>query len=340
MRKENIKRKSLRDKSNPLNLPDEIFVQHFRLNKEGFTIILNKIGNYWKSTSIPLTIQLAATLRFLAEGSFQRSVGNDLNIAMHRTTVSKCFTKMLKLLERKICPGLIKLKTPEEELKKSKQFFYEKYGIHGVIGCIDGTHVALKGPTGEEHLFFNRKGYYSINAMIICDYKMDIKAVDATRPGSSHDSFIFNMSTARNFFISSYENGERGSWLLADSGYPLEPFVMTPYRNPRTICQQRFNKRHTSARNVVERTIGVLKSRFRCLSRTLWYSPLKTVQIINICCALHNLCNTLKIQHPIEDLEGHLSDEMDGHEIESFETDITLTNSANIIRDNIAESLI
>lgn len=167
---------------------------------------------------------------------------------------------------------------------------------------------------------------------------MNIKAVDATRPGSSHDSFIFSMSTARNFFMERYENGERGSWLLADSGYPLEPFIMTPYRNATGISQQRFNKRHASARNVVERTIGVLKSRFRCLSRTLFYSPLKAVQIINVCCALNNLCNKLKLEQPEDVSEEHTNDEIN-EQNEFDETDTTVTNTANIIRDSIAESL-
>lgn len=118
-------------------------MQYFRLSKEGFIIVLNKIGNRSTGSSIPLTIRLAAALRFFAEGSFQRSVGNDVNIGMHRTTVSKCFSKMLRLLERKICPGLIKLSTSEADLRASKHFFYEKYGIPGIIGCIDGTHVAI-----------------------------------------------------------------------------------------------------------------------------------------------------------------------------------------------------
>lgn len=146
-------------------------MQCFRLNKEGFMMVLNKIGNNWKTTSIPLTLQLAATLRFLAEGSFQRSVGNDVHISMHRTTISKSLSKMLRCLERKICPEQIKLESTEEDLRKSKNFFYEKYGIPGVVGCIDGTHVAIKRPTDEEYLYFNRKGFYSINVMMVSSCK-------------------------------------------------------------------------------------------------------------------------------------------------------------------------
>lgn len=140
-------------------------------------MVLNMIGNEWENTSIPLILQLAGALRFLAEGSFQRSVGNDVNISMHRTTFSKSLTKMLSCLERKICPELIKLESSEEDLSKSKQFFFDKYGIPGVVGCIDGTHIAIKGVTGQEHLYFNRKGYFSINAMIVSSYRFLINII-------------------------------------------------------------------------------------------------------------------------------------------------------------------
>lgn len=130
-------------------------------------MILNLIGQNYVKTSIPLTLQLAAVLRFFAEGSFQRSVGNDAHISMHRTTVSKLLTTLLPCLERKLCKKFIKVKSTDEDLKTSKKFFYEKHGIPGIVGCIDGTHISIKRPTNEEYIYFNRKGYYSINAMIV-----------------------------------------------------------------------------------------------------------------------------------------------------------------------------
>lgn len=52
--------------------------------------------------------------------------------------------------------------------------------------------------------------------------------------------------------------------LLGDSGYPLLPFLMTPFiGNNLTLNQIIYNDIVVSARSLVERTIGLLKGRFR-----------------------------------------------------------------------------
>ncbi|KAH8349338.1 hypothetical protein KR084_009548, partial [Drosophila pseudotakahashii] len=268
------------------------FRYNFRLDKHTFIMVFHLIEEHIPKSSIPALFQLATVLRFLAVGSFQRVIGKDSDLALSRTTVCKILWDVLPLMERILCPKFIKFDQTNEAIIKSKTHFYNKYGIPGVIGCIDGTHIKkiIKPNEGESH-YLNRKGYFSINATIICDYNLRILFVDAVMPGATHDSFAWNMSLAREFLQQKYDSGVRGSWLLGDSGYPLEPFVLTPYRSPAAgTGQHLFNLRHASARNVVERTIGVLKSRFRSLQGCLLYHPLKVSRIINVCCALQNLC--------------------------------------------------
>ena len=57
------------------------------------------------------------------------------------------------------------------ERQEIKQGFFEKGGFPGVIGCIDGTHVRIQGPSAHESDFVNRKGFHSINVQAICDHK-------------------------------------------------------------------------------------------------------------------------------------------------------------------------
>lgn len=166
---------------------------------------------------------------------------------------------------------------------------------------------------------------------------MRIRAVDATRPGSNHDALIWRMSEARKYFFDKYQNGVRDCWLLGDAGYALEPFLMTPYRDAQPRSREsRFNSKHSSARNIVERTIGNLKNRFRCLlaARQLHYSPLKASKIINVCCALHNICKHFKLEDEnIENLTENNDDNTESTDSEVFD------NTSSRLRDTIANSL-
>ncbi|XP_039967512.1 putative nuclease HARBI1, partial [Bactrocera tryoni] len=162
------------------------------------------------------------------------------------------------------------------------------------IGCIDGTHFGLQKPTLNEHMFFNRKGYHSLNSMIICDHEYRILAIDSKYGGAAHDSFVWKHSAQRKFLEEQFnQNNVKNVWLLGDSGYPLEPWCLTPFRNPEEgSTQARFNEAHSKARCVVERTIGILKGRWKILSndKRSRYKPEKMAQFGNVCAALHNIC--------------------------------------------------
>ncbi|XP_049307360.1 putative nuclease HARBI1 [Bactrocera dorsalis] len=301
-------------------------------------MLVSVVALHVKESSIPARLQLAATLRFLAEGGFQKSVGKDVVVAMGRSTISKVLKRLLNVLEKYICPQWIKLNMTEAEIAASKQHFLQNFGIPGVVGCVDGTHIRITKPHKDPSLFYNRKGYFSINAMIICDYNMTIRAIDARRPGSSHDALIWSVSRAQEYFQRNYEGGERGCWLLGDAGYALQPYLLTPFRDPSVATPQHtFNQRHSSARNIIERTIGVLKSRFRCLSRLLQYQPHKVVQMTNVCCALHNICKYYKVQELVEFASG---DDENEHSINvEITNETTLDGEAAIMRDTIANLL-
>lgn len=82
-------------------------------------------------------------------------------------------------------------------------------------------------------------------------------------------------------------------WISAgDAGYPQLQWLMAPIRHPRGQAELKYNMAHQRTRNIIERTIGLLKSRFMCLSRPggeLLYSCELVTKIILACCVLHNV---------------------------------------------------
>ncbi|KAI8115145.1 putative nuclease HARBI1 [Lucilia cuprina] len=335
---EKLRRRTLRDASDPLSYPPAVFVSYYRLNKEAFIMVLEKLSPHLKSSTIPQIIQLSTTLRFLATGAFQGVIAKDVDISLGRSTVSTLMWRVINAAESKICPQWIKIEMTTEEKLSSKTYFFQKCQIPGVVGCIDGTHVKINKPCEDESLYLNRKGTFSVNAMIICDNNMKVRAVDARRPGSCHDSFVWKLSRARQFFLHNYSNGDTNSWLLGDSGYGLEPFLLTPYKDVSSgMPEHKFNNKHASGRNIVERIIGVLKSRFRCLLGTLLYTPQKVVQIINVCCALHNICREFNIEFEEDSMDGNIENN-DVGEVEDL-SERNMFNIAKRLRDSIAAQL-
>lgn len=69
---------------------------------------------------------------------------------------------------------------------------------------------------------------------------------------------------------------------------------MTPELNPVNNEQRYYHKAHKKTRSKVERCIGLLKQRFRCLlgERKLLYSHERAADIIISCVVLHNFLMT------------------------------------------------
>lgn len=114
-----------------------------------------------------------------------------------------------------------------------------------------------------------------------------------------HTILPWTLSEIKNHLEHRYFEGFRNTFLLGDSGYPLQPWLLTPILNAEENTPEwHYTRAHMHTRNVIERVIGVLKQRFRCTHRhrTLHYSPVIASKIIYSCAFLHNLC----INHNIE----------------------------------------
>lgn len=91
------------------------------------------------------------------------------------------------------------------------------------------------------------------------------------------------------------------------SAYPLKPWLLTPFLQPSTPAEVAYNSAHARTRVIVERSFGLLKSRWRCLDKTggvLCYSPSKVCKIGIAISVLHNICIDQNLPPPPVDEGG------------------------------------
>ncbi|KAJ3649496.1 hypothetical protein Zmor_021236 [Zophobas morio] len=309
-----IKRR-MREENDPFNLRDDRFMELFRFNKATMRELIELLephlilGARVHKTS--KQHRILAAIRFFASGSYQRCVGQDCFVNLSQSQISLAITEVAAAIENRL-GDFIAFPNPEE-YAAIKTTFMERYNVPGVIGFVDGTHIAITKPTlNIEHQYLNRKGFHSKNVQIVCGPNNKIFGINAAHGGATHDAFIWRQSNIARILEQRFTGGDRTSWLLGDSGYPLQPYVITPVRNPADgTPEHRFNIAHRRARSCVERCIGVLKARFRCLiqERVLKYAPVKAGSIINACAILHNFMVARNVPLPPEhEILEHMDD--------------------------------
>ncbi|KAF9411328.1 hypothetical protein HW555_009828 [Spodoptera exigua] len=290
---------------------DTEFIKVFRLTEELIKQLEEDISPFLAKTKrkggICNRTKILCTLAFLASGSYQKILCENARTYISQASASRAIRTVVNAINHPaIINKYIRFPQNTNERQILKEKFYEKFKMPGTIGCVDGTLVSMVRPKEHEERYYCRKGYHARNAVIINDPDLNIMHVDVTFGGATHDSFIFNNSVIKTHLEQLNNTGET-VYLLGDSGFALRPYMMVPCSNPGPGSKEEYyNDLHATARNTAERTIGILKGRFRCLlvHRVLHYDPEMVGKIIKACCVLHNICNQARVP-PVE-LPTHL----------------------------------
>ena len=83
-------------------------------------------------------------------------------------------------------------------------------------------------------------------------------------PSSQHDAGIFER-----FRLKTHLEERDCGWLLGNSGNHMKKYLMTPKTNANRQEEISFNLAYSQTRMVIERAVGVLKSKFRYVELNL-----------------------------------------------------------------------
>ncbi|XP_020963927.1 uncharacterized protein LOC107611154 [Arachis ipaensis] len=190
--------------------------------------------------------QVATFLIILAHHTKNRSV----QVRFYRSgeTISRYFHKVLRSI---LCVQSILFAKADPVPKDC-----------GYLGELDGTYIDVTVPKSDKSIYRTRKSRISTNVLRVCNRNMNFVYVLSSWEGSASDSRVLRDAITRH-------NGLKipiGCYYLVDAGYTNGRGFLSPYRNVRyhvnewvqghRAPQNRlelFNKKHSSARNVIER---------------------------------------------------------------------------------------
>lgn len=121
--------------------------------------------------------------------------------------ISRYVNYYSRIISQNLAQKYIRFPRSLDEMAETKALFEALFNFPGILGVVDGTHVALTAlPLEIENAYVNRKGFHSINTQIVCNANMLITNINARFPGSTHDAFIFGGSVLNTRLEQLYHN--------------------------------------------------------------------------------------------------------------------------------------
>ncbi|XP_029484623.1 putative nuclease HARBI1 [Oncorhynchus nerka] len=162
----------------------------------------------------------------------------------------------------------------------------------GLVGCM---HVKVRPPHHDKEAFRNTMDNHTVMTQVICDCEGNLMSVENCCVGSTPEQTIWDMSD----IAQQLKHGAHGThWIIAGKGYALSRHLLTTVSPAKEKADRRFNAAHGMIHSVLQRTITLVKRRFRCLANlghVQQNSLDKKAEIIKACCVLHNIAKKFSV---------------------------------------------
>lgn len=289
-----------------------------------------------------LNDQVALALRRLGSGNSLISIGD--SFGTHHSTVSQVTWRFVEAIEEK---GLHHLKWPstDEEMSEIKCKFEKIRGLPNCCGAIDTTHITmlLTSSDQEADSWLDSKEKHSMILQAIVDPDLRFRAIVAGWPGKMNDSSVLQSSS----FHKQCQNGEKlngnkiflseetelREYIIGDSGFPLLPWLVTPYQGKElSETKLDFNKRLLATHFVAQKALARLKEVWRMIKGDMWRPDKhKLPRFILVCCILHNII--IDMEEDLEELPSSLQHDP-GYRQEICEA---VDKKGSILRDKLSK---
>ncbi|XP_062197668.1 protein ALP1-like [Phragmites australis] len=250
-------------------------------------------------TVLSLEDRVAIALRRLNSGGSLVTVGS--SIGVNHSTVSLITWRFIEAMEER---GSHHLHWPNSgEMEKIKSKFEKIHSLPNCCGVVDTTHITMCLSSAEPNckVWLDHEKNYSMILQAVVDLDMRFTDIVTGWPGSMKESSILHSSglfklcekdeRLNGSKLKLSDGSEIGEYMIGDAGYPLLPWLLTPYpEKDLTESKTEFNRRHSAARAVAPRTLAKFKDTWKFLQGEMWRPDKhKLPRIIHVCCLLHNI---------------------------------------------------
>lgn len=330
----------------------EKFESVFKISRKTFNYIcslveedlLARASNFVDLNGKRLSIndQVAVALRRLSSGESLSTIGDSFR--MNQSTVSQVTWRFVEAMEER---GLHHLSWPstETEMEEIKGKFENFRGLSNCCGAVDSTHIMMTLPSVDalNSVWLDREKNCSMVLQAIVDPDLRFRDIVTGWPGSMSDEQVLRSSS----FFKLGEEGKRlnggrkvlpegtvlREYIIGDRGFPLLPWLLTPYEGKGlSNVQVEFNRRVVETQMLAKKALARLKEMWRIIQGVMWKPDKhKLPRIILVCCILHNIVIDMK--------DEVLNDMSSCHQHDSRYQDQTcefVDNTANSVREKLS----
>lgn len=285
------------------------YISTFSMSRKTFVYICSLVKDHMVSKTRftfangnPMSIheQVALALTRLASGNSLISIGDSFGV--HHSTVSQATWRFVEAIEEN---GLRHLRWPstEAEMSRIRHKFERIGGLPNCCGAIGTTRITmlLTSSDREAKYWLDRRKKHSMILQAIVDSDMKFRSIVTGWPGKMSDAMALQSSS---FFdqcekreklngplVFTSEETELREYIVGDEGYPLLPWLITPYKGSNLEeSNAKFNERILATHSVAKKALTRLKDAWRMIKGDLWRPDKhKLPRFILVCCILHNI---------------------------------------------------
>ncbi|XP_017245533.2 protein ALP1-like [Daucus carota subsp. sativus] len=283
----------------------------FKMSRRTFKYICSLVedamiansSNFTDLNGQPLALedQVAIALRRLSSGESIQTVGHSFHI--HKATVSNITWRFVEAMEENAIHH-IQWPSTGAKMTEVKSKFEKLGGLPNCCGAIDTTHIKMRLPTSKTEsnmAWYDKQKNHSMILQAIVDPDMRFLDIFAGCPGCLSDFIALKES---GFFklcnegkrlngetVKLPEGTELREYIVGDLGFPLLPWLLTPYRGKNLPENQAsFNRRHTATWEVAQKALSLLKDTWKIIDGEMGQRDKDRLpEIVLVCCLLHNI---------------------------------------------------